>query len=361
MMQPSDNEDAGKWGQTTVTFTVHQVPNPTSPIVLPNLWVARLIPNACNDPGTANHVGGEFAIITSSTAREVCANHTQYTKRTLYSMKTTLQQITNRASLLCLLLLPGIQHVDGHYGFPFLHYNGAVSARWEYIRPTTSFNPNYDYSGPNSVCGVNGMKPLFPVKTLTVEAGKTVEFGVSDITGDDESKSKEPPKDWSVIYHSGPATAYMSKAPGDLNDYQGDGDWFKIAVVGASNGLNWDYGSTETQHTVSVPQPFPLVLSSYQLQMNFTIPKTTPPGRYLLRGEHLNIQPDYNHTQMFINCAHIEVTGPGGGSPGPMTKFPGALSAKDPGIWLANALWYPNRPMDELKNWQGAGPKVWTG
>jgi len=45
--------------------------------------------------------------------------------------------------------------------------------------PTTGFYPNYDYSGPDSVCGINGMKPLFPVKTLTVEAGSTVEFGVS--------------------------------------------------------------------------------------------------------------------------------------------------------------------------------------
>jgi len=45
--------------------------------------------------------------------------------------------------------------------------------------PTTGFYPNYDYSGPDSVCGINGTKPLFPVKTLTVEAGSTVEFGVS--------------------------------------------------------------------------------------------------------------------------------------------------------------------------------------
>lgn len=28
-----------------------------------------------------------------------------------------------------------------------------------------------------------------------------------------------------TIYHDGPATAYMSKAPGELNDYTGDGDW----------------------------------------------------------------------------------------------------------------------------------------
>lgn len=47
--------------------------------------------------------------------------------------------------------------------------------------------------------------------------------------------------------------------------------------------------------------------------MNFTIPKTTPPGKYLVRVEHFNISPQYGQTQQFINCAHVEVTGSGGG------------------------------------------------
>ena len=44
-----------------------------------------------------------------------------------------------------------------------------------------------------------------------------------------------------AIFHDGPATAYLSKAPGELMDYTGDGDWFKIAAVGASDGMYWDY------------------------------------------------------------------------------------------------------------------------
>jgi hypothetical protein len=28
------------------------------------------------------------------------------------------------------------------------------------------------------------------------------------------------------MYHDGPATAYLSKAPGELNEYKGDGDWY---------------------------------------------------------------------------------------------------------------------------------------
>jgi len=57
--------------------------------------------------------------------------------------------------------------------------------------------------------------------------------------------------------------------------------------------------------------------------MNFTIPKTTPPGKYLVRVEQFNIISIYMQTQHYINCAQIEVVGPGGGTPGPFIKFPG--------------------------------------
>jgi hypothetical protein len=49
------------------------------------------------------------------------------------------------------------------------------------------------------------------------------------------------------------------------------------------------------------------------IQLNFTIPQTTPPGKYLVRVEHFNISPDYNGTQMYVNCAQVDVSGPGGG------------------------------------------------
>ena len=71
--------------------------------------------------------------------------------------------------------------------------------------------------------------------------------------------------------------------------------------------------------------------------MTFTIPKTTPPGKYLLRVEHFNISPSYNQTQQFINCAHVEVTGEGGGTPGPFVKFPGAYDIKDPGKYYSSS------------------------
>jgi hypothetical protein len=42
------------------------------------------------------------------------------------------------------------------------------------------------------------------------------------------------------IGHYGPGQAYMSKAPGKLEDYKGDGDWFKIGLSGSSDGQHWD-------------------------------------------------------------------------------------------------------------------------
>jgi hypothetical protein len=86
----------------------------------------------------------------------------------------------------------------------------------------------------------------------------------------------------------------------ELNDYEGDGDWFKIETIGASNGKQWDIGGYA-------------VKGYSERQMNFTIPETTPPGKYLMRVEHLNISPFYKSTEMYVNCAHIEVSGPGGG------------------------------------------------
>jgi len=65
--------------------------------------------------------------------------------------------------------------------------------------------------------------------------------------------------------------------------------------------------------------------------MNFTIPKTTPPGKYLVRAEHFQMTYNYNSTKQYIGCAQVEVMGPGGGTPGPFTRFPGAYALTDPG------------------------------
>ena len=38
----------------------------------------------------------------------------------------------------------------------------------------------------------------------------------------------------------GPGQLYLSKAPGALEDYEGDGEWFKVGMSGSSDGRSWD-------------------------------------------------------------------------------------------------------------------------
>jgi hypothetical protein len=56
--------------------------------------------------------------------------------------------------------------------------------------------------------------------------------------------------------------------------------------------------------------------------MNFTIPEATPPGKYLLRAEHLNMENGgfYKTTELYQACAHVEITGSGTGMFFPGTK-----------------------------------------
>jgi hypothetical protein len=42
------------------------------------------------------------------------------------------------------------------------------------------------------------------------------------------------------FFHRGPGQIYLSRAPNDdIEHYEGDGDWFKIAYAGPKNNLRW--------------------------------------------------------------------------------------------------------------------------
>lgn len=67
----------------------------------------------------------------------------------------------------------------------------------------------------------------------------------------------------------------MSKAPGSVVEYEGDGDWFKVwetTICDAAGNLTstaWcAYGMS---------------------QFEFTIPTDTPAGEYLVRAEHVGL------------------------------------------------------------------------
>ncbi|KAF2476290.1 uncharacterized protein BDR25DRAFT_197593, partial [Lindgomyces ingoldianus] len=143
-----------------------------------------------------------------------------------------------------------------------------------------------DTTNTNIRCNYLEKNSWADVETLVIKAGETVGFGI----GKDCAYSD------TTIYHAGPGHGYLSRAPNDdLATYKGDGNWFKIKQYGVRDAKNWE-------------------LNSDTHFMNFTIPKTTPPGKYLLRGEQMfGLHPGYNKTQFYHSCAHIEVVGPGGG------------------------------------------------
>jgi hypothetical protein len=132
----------------------------------------------------------------------------------------------------------------------------------------------------NITCGRLAFNSVKKTKTATVIAGEPISFGVGEYFG--------------YIFHEGPAQAYLSRAPNDdLDNYKGDGDWFKIAYWGPKDNTNW--------------------ISYNQGSLNFTIPKTTPPGKYLLRMEQWWVLKPASSIQWYVNCAQINVVGPGGG------------------------------------------------
>ena len=78
-----------------------------------------------------------------------------------------------------------------------------------------------------------------------------------------------------------------------LNEYDGTGDFFKIAYHGPKDATTWSVQNGRA--------------------INFTIPRTTPPGLYLMRVEQFLPHSQLDQSQFYVNCAHINVIGPGGG------------------------------------------------
>ncbi|KAK2775510.1 hypothetical protein FQN52_003979 [Onygenales sp. PD_12] len=139
-----------------------------------------------------------------------------------------------------------------------------------------------------------------------------------------------------AVYHQGPVSLYMSKAPGAAAEYDGSGDWFKIKEIGPTfNGgsATWDLSTTYTG----------------------TIPASLPDGDYLLRIEQLAIHNPWPSgiPQFYISCAQVTVTGGGSGSPSPVASIPGHVSESDPG-YTANIY-------SDFTDYTVPGPAVWSG
>ena len=196
-----------------------------------------------------------------------------------------------------LAIANAVPQAFGHYIFDKLILNGQPTGQWEYVRKLASSQSNspiFDVTSPDIRCMPGGLESGPTTGVASVKAGDTVGFTVNSNMG-----------------HPGPATAYMSKATGNVTAYQGDGDWFKI----------WDAGvktfATDGQQLTWVTDGV--------TQVSFKIPTAIEDGEYLLRMEHIATHEAgrVGGAQFYISCAQISVTGGAGGSPSPVGKFPG--------------------------------------
>ncbi|MCJ1442877.1 MAG: hypothetical protein MMC23_003374 [Stictis urceolatum] len=215
-----------------------------------------------------------------------------------------------------------------HYNLPaMLTSTGAATTDWQYVRQWTdyyAYTPVQDVTSLDIRCNVAGTTN-FAAGILDIPAGSTTGMTVAP-----------------DIYHPGPVLVYMAKVPAGKTAANWDGSgavWFKVFQQGPIFGgqaLTWP--------------------SNGATKVNFTIPKTTPSGNYLVRVEQiaLHVAQSEGAAQFYLSCGQINVTGGGSGAPGPLVAFPGAYKATDPGI-LINI----NYPVPT--SYTFPGPAVWTG
>ncbi|KAI0436601.1 glycosyl hydrolase family 61-domain-containing protein [Xylaria telfairii] len=240
-----------------------------------------------------------------------------------------------------------ISYGSAHYVFPHLVINDTVSEQWQYVRDVLDqsgeISPGYQagktpplyFDTANFRCG--RAIENWTTETALVDAGDKMAFRVSK--WDYRNTSND-----GIIFHPGPAQVYMSRAPDDkLDSYKGDGEWFKIAYYGPMNDSLWTYGEDSAY---------------WNKYINFTVPKTTPPGHYLIRVEQFMPYSKWL-SEWFVNCAQVKVVGKGGGTPGPLVKFPEAYKATDPGIDIPPS--FLTRPRSGLSQYIPPGPPIWQG
>lgn len=255
-----------------------------------------------------------------------------------------------KPQLLGLLAWFFMPEVLAHNTMGILLVNRTATPEWLYVRDVMGPNyedeifpwgqyhktiPQMDVHHPDITCGRKAFAAAANTSTADVIAGSEVGFRVSwDAYGPGGE-----------FYHRGPAQIYLSRAPGDdVENYRGDGDWFKIAVAGPKDNNSW--------------------LLSGEGDFNFSIPLTTPPGKYLMRIEQFWPTDLYNYSQWFVNCAHVNIMGEGGGSPAGFARFPGTYEIDDPGIRLpGNQMVLGSVKVEDMRllEYKPPGPAVWAG
>ncbi|KAF2655703.1 lytic polysaccharide monooxygenase [Lophiostoma macrostomum CBS 122681] len=230
-------------------------------------------------------------------------------------------------------------------------------------QPASNPPLDYDYIIPvvdpsllDLRCGRNASKAWSTPKTATIWAGDTVGFAVNTTVGSPVIGAPVNPWDrYPNLYHPGPATAWLSKAPGDLDTYEGDGDWFKILSV-----VNRTAQSVPPNDEYYWKHQW----GTYQAtNWTFEIPTATPPGDYLLRFEHIYPLPvdSLQGSQFYVNCAHVRILNPSisnAESPGPTTKIPGVYTFGQKEIYFYADV---GTETYNISDFVEPAPRVWTG
>lgn len=207
--------------------------------------------------------------------------------------------------------------VSAHYIAQYLSVGSTKYAKYQHIRQNTNDNsPVTSLSDTNLRCNVGGARGG-STTTVDIAAGSAFTFTYDQ-----------------AVYHQGPISFYMSKAPGAVSDYDGSGQWFKFKDLGPTFS-----GSS----------------SSWPLSTSYTanIPKCIPNGEYLLRIQSLAIHNPGSTPQFYVSCAQVRVTGGGNTSPAITTSIPGFIKASDSG-YTAN-IYNPS-----FKSYTVPGPAVWN-
>jgi hypothetical protein len=189
-----------------------------------------------------------------------------------------------------------VNSVAGHYIFQQFSAGGTKYPPWQYVRRNSNpawlqNGPVTDLSSTDLRCNVGGQVSN-GTETITMKAGDQFTFTLD-----------------TDVYHSGPVSLYMSRAPGAVADYDGSGPWFKIFDWGPS-GSSWPMRGSYTHN----------------------IPSCIPDGEYLLRIQQIGLHNPGAAPQFYISCAQVKVTNGGSKTPSPTALLPGAIKSSDPGL-----------------------------
>uniref|UniRef100_A0A0D2YK47 lytic cellulose monooxygenase (C4-dehydrogenating) n=1 Tax=Fusarium oxysporum (strain Fo5176) TaxID=660025 RepID=A0A0D2YK47_FUSOF len=153
-----------------------------------------------------------------------------------------------------------VQSTSAHYIFQQLSVGSTKYPVFQYIRQNSNYNsPVTDLDSNDLRCNVGASGTN--TQTVGVKAGDSITFTLD-----------------TAVYHQGPISVYMSKAPSSASSYDGSGGWFKIK--------DW-------------------VNRSY------------------LQWQHFDLA--------YVPCAQISVSGGGSTVPSNQVKIPGAFKETDPG------------------------------